>query len=172
MVTDIAPTLLHWLDVPPPPASAKPMTGRSLLPVLKGEQTSAYAPGEPRAIEVSGNSALYKGDYKITRSMPPVGDGQWRLFNLTIDPGETTDLSEASPNILADLIEEFDAYAERVGVLPMPEGFNTSDAVLHNSTKRFLSHYPMILVGLFVLLAALGFGLWRAGQAVAKRVRS
>ncbi|MDP5103408.1 MAG: arylsulfatase, partial [Erythrobacter sp.] len=93
MITDVAPTVLDWLAVDPSASAGKPMTGRSLLPVLSGAAESAYGPDEARAVEVSGNSALYLGDYKITRSVPPVGDGKWRLYNLARDPGETTDLS-------------------------------------------------------------------------------
>ena len=45
-------------------------------------------------IEVSGNAAVIKGDYKLTRNQLPHGDGRWRLYDLSKDPGETTDLSE------------------------------------------------------------------------------
>jgi len=93
MVTDVAPTLMDMIDVNPAVQSYIPMTGRSLLPVLNGDIQSAYGNDDIRAIEVSGNSALYKGDYKILRSILPVGDGKWRLFNLAEDPGETKDLS-------------------------------------------------------------------------------
>ncbi|MCP6456934.1 hypothetical protein NL495_27790, partial [Klebsiella pneumoniae] len=88
--------------------------------------TSAYAKGEVRVIEVSGNTALYRGDFKITRSVLPLGDGRWRLFDLARDPGETTDLSNARPELLTDMVAEYDAYAERMGVLAMPEGYDST----------------------------------------------
>ncbi len=164
MVTDIAPTLLDWIGASDAPASAKPINGRSLLPVLNGELDSVYAANDVRAIEVSGNSALYKGDYKITRSMPPVGDGQWRLFNLSLDPGETRDLSEAEPAILADLLEEFASYSQRVGVLDMPEGYDTASQVRSNTTSRMLENYPwlyLVLAGIIVALLVLIWTAWR-----------
>ncbi len=151
MITDIAPTLLEWAGVEPiEPGGARRMTGRSLMPMLAGEVDSVYAPDEVRAIEVSGNSALYKGDYKITRSVPPVGDNQWRLFNLAVDPGETTDLSAREPEVLADLLSEYDAYAERTGVLAMPEGYNSLRQILNNTVSRMLDNYPW----LYAVLAA------------------
>lgn len=152
MMTDIAPTLLEWTNVPVlQPDGAKPITGRSLLPVLTGEADSAYAPDEVRAIEVSGNSALYKGDYKITRNVPPVGDNQWRLFNLAVDPGEATDLATSEPEVFADMLAEYDAYAQRMGVLAMPEGYNSLRQVLNNTASRLLSNYPW----LWAVLAAI-----------------
>ena len=68
MVTDVTPTLMHMLGVSPAVQGYIPMTGRSLLPVINGKAQSVYSDDDIRAIEVSGNSALYKGDYKILRS--------------------------------------------------------------------------------------------------------
>ncbi|MEO0817877.1 MAG: arylsulfatase [Pseudomonadota bacterium] len=161
MVTDITPTLLEWVGVPPAPADAKPMTGRSLLPVLLGEVDSAYAPDDVRAMEVSGNSALYKGDYKITRSMPPVGDGQWRLYNMASDPGETRDISGEEPTVFEDLRSEYAAFAADAGVLEMPEGYDSSVAVGQNAIARFFSHNRGLLVGLGLLLLAFVYGVYR-----------
>ncbi|MEO1730193.1 MAG: arylsulfatase [Pseudomonadota bacterium] len=164
MTPDIAPTLLEWVEASDAPVKGKAMTGRSLMPVLTGEATSVYAKDDVRAVEVSGNSALYKGDYKITRSVPPVGDGVWRLFNLAVDPGETTNLSDAEPEVLADLLSEFDAYSQRVGVLEMPDGYSSLETVLENTNKRVLEFYPWIRLIIYgvplTLLALLGFGSW------------
>lgn len=155
MVTDIAPTVLDWLEVDPGASRGKPMTGRSLLPVLGGEAASAYGPDEARAVEVSGNSALYLGDYKITRSVPPVGDGQWRLYNLARDPGETTDLSAREPAVKARLLAEYKAYARRVGVLPMPEGYDSQTQINRNIAARLLSNYPWIYAVLGAIVLAI-----------------
>jgi arylsulfatase len=160
MVTDIAPTLLDWVGAGDAPEGAMEISGRSLLPILKGEAESAYGDDDVRAIEVSGNSALYKGDYKITRSMPPVGDGQWRLFDLSSDPGETSDLSETEPAVLADLLDEYAAYAREAGVLEMPDGYDTATQIRINTTDRMLENYPwlyLILAGMVGLLLAFGW---------------
>ncbi len=156
MVTDVAPTVLDWLGVDPQAMQGKPMTGRSLMPVLGGKVASAYGPEEARAVEVSGNSALYLGDYKITRSVPPVGDGQWRLYDLARDPGETTDLSSSEPAIKARLLAEYAAYAKRVGVLPMPEGYDSAQQVARNIAARLLANYPWLygVLGAALLLIA------------------
>ncbi len=171
MVSDIAPTLLDWVAAPAPPRDAKPMTGRSLLPVLRGEVESVYGPEDVRAIEVSGNSALYKGDFKITRNMPPVGDGVWRLFNMSDDPGETADLSTRHPDILADLLASYADYAARMGVLEMPEGFDSAAQVGKNTLKRMRARYGWVLALLVVVFGGILSGVWRAGRSVWRRRR-
>ncbi len=170
MVSDITPTLLDWISVPNAPESAIPMTGRSLLPVLRGEVDSVYAPNDVRAIEVSGNSALYKGDYKITRSMPPVGTGEWQLFNMAVDPGETTNLSASNPEKLAELLADYEAYAATVGVLEMPEGYDTAVAVGQNSTQRFMQNNRSLFVMMGVILLLLLYGIWRLIRMIWRRV--
>ncbi|MEL6258069.1 MAG: arylsulfatase [Pseudomonadota bacterium] len=170
MVTDIAPTLLDWVEAPPAPNDARPITGRSLMPVLTGEAESVYAPDDVRAIEVSGNSALYKGDYKITRSMRPVGDAKWRLYNMVTDPGETTDISSDEPEVFEDLLAEYATFAARSGVLEMPDGYDHIAQVTHNSLARSFQHYwGALLVASLVLLGLL-YGLARGVWAIWRRV--
>jgi arylsulfatase/uncharacterized sulfatase len=158
MVSDIAPTLLDWVNAPPAPSDAEPTTGRSLLPLLRGESESVYGADDVRAIEVSGNSALYKGDYKITRSMPPVGDAKWRLYDMLNDPGETEDLSANHPETLSDMLAEYQTYSEKMGVLEMPEGYDSQVQVGINAIDRMYGHYPWLrpVMGLITLL---GLGL-------------
>ena len=169
MVSDIAPTLLEWVGAPPAPPESKSMTGRSLLPVLLGDADSAYAPNDIRAIEVSGNSALFKGDFKITRSVPPAGDGVWRLYNMKTDPGETTDLSSAEPDVRADLIASYAAYAEEMGVLEMPDGYNSLRQILQNSLARISSHYRGILIFTGLVLLVLLYGVYRIVRVSIRR---
>jgi len=53
--------------------------------------------------------------------MPPTGDGTWQLFNLALDIRELNDLSNQYPEKLKELINDYNEYAERVGIIP-PEG--------------------------------------------------
>lgn len=146
MVTDVAPTLLEWINAPPAPLESKAITGRSLLPVLRGEADSVYGSNDIRAIEVSGNTALYKGEYKITRSMPPVGNAEWQLFDMENDPGETEDLRAAEPEVFADLLASYEKYASAVGVLEMPPGYDSIQTVQKNATARLLQHNRLLLI--------------------------
>ncbi len=163
-VTDVAPTLLALAGGGPEPKGAKPMTGRSLLPLLRGETSAVYGPDDAIVIEVSGNAAVIKGDYKLTRNQLPHGDARWRLYDLSKDPGETTDLSASFPEIYDDLSTEYAAYSKRVGVLEVPEGYNSLDEVTRHSLARQQERYRPYLIGgglaLFALIAG-GVLLWR-----------
>ena len=163
-VTDVAPTLLALAGGGPEPDGAKPMTGRSLLPLLRGETSAVYGPDDAIVIEVSGNAAVIKGDYKLTRNQLPHGDARWRLYDLSKDPGETTDLSASFPEIYDDLSTEYAAYSKRVGVLEVPEGYNSLDEVTRHSLVRQQERYRPYLIGggiaLFALIAG-GVLLWR-----------
>ena len=63
---------------------------------MQGSSDKVYDENEYIGLEVTGNSALYQGDYKIVRNRPPTGDNIWHLYNLANDPGETDDLVMAS----------------------------------------------------------------------------
>lgn len=164
LVTDVTPTLLEMVGAGPAPEGAVSIDGRSLLPVLSGAAPGVYGPDDAVGIEVSGNSALYKGPWKITRNLQPWGDGQWRLFNLETDPGETEDLSAAHPAIFEQMQADYAAYAERVGVLEVPAGYNSVEQVEKNMTSAVLKRaMPKIIAfsigGLILLGGLFWFGL-------------
>ena len=174
MMTDIAPTLLEWVGAPLDVADkgVRPITGRSLLPVLTGKTDSAYARDDVRVIEVSGNTALYKGDFKITRSVLPLGDGRWRLFDVASDPGETTDLSITRPQLLAEMVEEYKTYTQRVGVLAMPEGYDSAEQTARNNISQMLANYPWlygVMAGLGVLAGLVVWSLFRVLRRLFRR---
>ncbi|NNE56485.1 MAG: arylsulfatase [Hellea sp.] len=168
MVTDVTPTLLDMTRASTDFVGFQSMTGRSLLPVLTGEAETVYGPDDVRAIEVSGNTALYKGDYKILRSVPPIGDGKWQLYNLSDDPGETRDLSQAEPERLQKLLQEYSRYKVSMGVLDMPFGYNSSAQIAANTVKRVRARYGrlFLLIGLVFSL-----GLWILIRRLRRRQR-
>jgi arylsulfatase/uncharacterized sulfatase len=150
-VTDVAPTLLDYAAAAQRPAALS-MDGRSLRPVLTGAARSTWGPDEPVGVEVSGNAALFRGDYKIVRDMPPVGDGQWRLYNLASDPGETADLATDEPARFKQMLADYAAYETRVGVQPMPPGYTTTKQLTSNALGRQMRMIAVAGVGLLVLL--------------------
>jgi arylsulfatase/uncharacterized sulfatase len=141
-VNDIVPTLLELAQVPAPGTSyrgqaVEPLAGRSLLPVLRGEAQRVHPVDAPIGYELSGNQALFKGDLKLVRNLPPMGDGQWHLYNLRTDPGETRDLRSEQPQDFQALQADYATYARTHGVLPMPEGYNPVRQVLINSMVNY-----------------------------------
>jgi arylsulfatase/uncharacterized sulfatase len=154
VVTDIAPTLLQYAGVE---TADDAMIGRSLDPLLSGAQQAVYQPDDAIGMEVSGNSAILKGRWKITRNQKPHGDGQWRLYDIEQDPGETTDLSADKPDVFADMLEEYEAYSKRVGVLEVPEGYSSLKEITRNTMARqFKAYWPQLLVLFAGVIAILG----------------
>lgn len=151
-VTDVVPTLIDYAGARVQPAAAA-MDGASLRPVLTGATDRTHAEDKPVGLEVSGNAALFRGDWKIVRDRPPVGDGQWRLYNLARDPGETNDLSKAEPELFRQLLADYAAYEQRVGVQPLPEGYTTDKQLMDNAMGK--QKGGMVVVGLAVLALGL-----------------
>jgi arylsulfatase len=134
-VTDFYPTFVELAGASHLKAGSdgKPLhkvQGHSLLPVLFGDENSVRAEDFIYGWEVFGHRAIRKGDYKLLwltskpsergQYVPELAD-QWGLYDLSVDPGETNDLSESHPEIRADLLKEWDMYVEKNGiVLPIP----------------------------------------------------
>ncbi len=74
-------------------------------------------PNEGIGYEFHGLRAYFKGDWKILNLPKPFGTDDWELFNIREDPGETKDLSADYPEIRQDLINAWEEYQEKVGVV-------------------------------------------------------
>lgn len=167
-VTDILPTLAELAGVADHGGSwqgknVEPVTGRSLVPMLGGAAGSVHG-DDPLGYELSGNSALFRGDYKLVRNLAPTGDGKWRLYDLKNDPGETRDLSAAEPERFEAMMADYRAYAKANGVLDMPAGY-TADAQINRYAWEQQGKKRAIAAGLWlgggiVALTALIWG-WR-----------
>lgn len=165
-VTDLAPTLYDYAGLSAAdPVAGLPLDGRSLRPVLSGSADRTYGPDEPVGMEVSGNALLIKGDYKLTRDSQPWGDGRWRLHRLRSDPGEVEDLREIETERFAELMADYAAFAERVGVVELPEDFNPLRQLRRNAIQKQVQHYRVPLVLLTLLLIVLMAAGWRRRRA-------
>jgi len=163
-VTDVTPTILDLTGVAAEGGVA--MTGRSLRPVLAGDASRAHPVDAPVGIEVSGNAALFKGDVKLLRNMPPYGDGGWHLYDLARDPGETSDLATAQPELAAELLRDYDAYTREMGVLALPDGYDIHQQVVINSVQKQLAAYGwQLALTAFGLLTLLVLGARRLARA-------
>ena len=61
--------------------------------------------------------AYRQGDWKVLRLPEPFGSGEWQLYNLAADPGETHDLTSEFPDRAESLADSFADYAESNGVI-------------------------------------------------------
>ncbi len=168
-VADITPTLLDAADVDYDPAA---FYGRSVLTMLTGETDATRDADDSFAFEVSGNAALYRGKWKITKNARPMGDSQWRLYDLSVDPGETTDLAAQNPELFESMLAEYKAYSEEVGVFELgPDEYALKVLNTKLVNKVISKYWPhatgfvlAILLVLF-LLFKLVRGLFRRSHA-------
>ncbi len=120
-VTDIMPTLLEMTGVQPPEEyngkKVLPMRGKSFTRVLSGESKYSYSPDEYIGGEMLNGKWIRKGNYKAVLVTKPYGPNQWRLYDMSLDPGETTDISADKQELLAEFQSAWGKYAEDVGVV-------------------------------------------------------
>ncbi|MFM9897015.1 arylsulfatase [Sphingorhabdus sp.] len=167
-VTDMPLTLLMLAGVAPQDGSfsgrrVEPMIGVDLSPMLTGAASSVHSPDKPLGYELSGNAVLFKGDYKLVKNLPPYGDGRWRLYNITTDPGEAHNLSGSEPERFVAMQKDYAAFAKANKVLPMPEGYTAPDQIFENALRTLL--IPRLLrlwpVGAALVMATAALIWWR-----------
>ena len=159
-VTDITPTILAFAGVDAPAGRyagkpIEPMIGRDLSPVLAGEAQHVYGATDSVGYELAGNAALFQGDYKIVTNRSPLGDGEWHLFNIKTDPGETNDLSAEEPVRLQRMLSAYEQYVRDNKVIPVPPGYGHTKQLMINVLHQSLR--TPVLVGLLMLLLLLPF---------------
>jgi len=120
-VTDIMPTVLEMADLEHlekfRDREVAPMRGRSIAGVLSGADKEAYGSDDFVGGEMQNGKWMRQGDLKAVLVPPPFGAGNWELYDVVADPGETRDLAEEKPEKLQALIAAWDRYAEEVGVV-------------------------------------------------------
>jgi len=67
--------------------------------------------------ELNNHRALRMGDWKLVMAQPPLGDRQWKLYNLEADPSESKDLSAQRPDIFKKLMAAWQDYVKQNGVV-------------------------------------------------------
>lgn len=125
---EISNALLHVMDISPTllalsgsrPEDAAILEGRSWRPLLTGEAEDVRTEDDALGWELFNGRALRKGDWKavyLAARLLGRQESRWELFNIRHDPGETHDLAEAEPERLAELVAEWNRYAERNRVI-------------------------------------------------------
>lgn len=90
----------------------KPMEGISLEPALQGKELEREA---PIFFEHEGNRAVRDGKWKLVAKGVR---GAWELYDMEKDRTEMNNLIKDQPDIAAKMIGQYDAWAERAGVVP------------------------------------------------------
>jgi arylsulfatase len=120
-IKDIPATILDAAEVDHAAAfegrQVAPLQGLSLKPVLNRESDAVRGPSDWIGWELFGNKAVRQGDWKLLSLCKPFGTGDWQLFNLKSDPGETTDVAAQHPDIRDKLVQHWDEYVKTNNVI-------------------------------------------------------
>jgi arylsulfatase A-like enzyme len=129
-VMDVLPTILELAEVQHPKKfkgkEVLPLRGTSMLPALKGEKTEIHDKNYMMGWELFGRRAIRKGEWKIVWEPaahpwdprdPDINDDQWRLYNITKDPGEQNNLAAIETETLERMIMEWQNYVKETGVI-------------------------------------------------------
>jgi len=140
-VTDLAPTILSLVGIDDHNGSwlgrgVEPIVGTDFSEFLAGDSSPIHDDSDPIGYELGGNSALFKGDYKIVINRTGQSETAWHLFNIKADPGESRDLAQEQPALLAQMLADYESYTQANNVLPMPEGYNRSGRILGDAIRQ------------------------------------
>ena len=112
-LTDVLPTILEAAQVPYPDnyrnRDIPKSEGHSLLSALRGDEAADH----PLFWEHTGNAAMRQGRWKLVREYPK----PWELYDMDTDRVEKINLAGSNPDIVRDLVAQWEAWANRVGVV-------------------------------------------------------
>ena len=157
---DIYPTLLDLCGVTPPPGPK--IDGRSLRPLLEGAQeqwqeqpqftyaSMSAAEQSPGGISVAG--AVRTSQYRLVRERPNADPKQretgWQLYDISADPGESTNLADQHPELVAQLSRLYEQWyadisSRALEEFPIQVGHDKENPVeLHPTQSAFKGlHY-------------------------------
>ncbi|TWT53442.1 Arylsulfatase [Rubripirellula amarantea] len=120
-VMDIMPTLMEVAGATYPGQirgnPTTPLEGVSLLPAMRGEKLSERTIG----FDHQAAHAIRKGDWKAVYAKRMPHDLKWELYNLAEDRCEMNDLADQQPERTKEMIELWNQWARRVGVIWEPD---------------------------------------------------
>jgi len=113
-VMDLLPTVLEIAGASHPGDAdfngrrVQRAVGTSFWPSLTGTGEAVH-PNDAVGWAAGGIGAIVHGQYKLTnqpwpREAPGRNDPTWQLYDLARDPGETTDIAQANPDIVNELL--------------------------------------------------------------------
>jgi arylsulfatase len=113
-LTDVLPTLLEAAQIllPKPAAGrgAAQCEGSSFLSDLRGNSANEHT----LYWEHTGNAAIRRGRWKLVCEYPH----PWELYDMNTDRAEMNNLAESKPDIVHELLAQWEVWANRVGVVP------------------------------------------------------
>ena len=108
-IIDLLPTFLGLAGAA---NESHQLEGQNILPMFKGN------PGNPNRIfcwEHEGYRAIRDGKWKLVEAAGR--ESKWELFDIETDRIESHNLADARPEVVRDLLAEYDRWAARCGVV-------------------------------------------------------
>jgi arylsulfatase A-like enzyme len=133
-VMDLAPSFLEMAGLSYPETyhnhEIKPMLGQSFYSFIQGKGNTIHNENYVYGLEHYGGCLLIKGNWKITNTSDPFDEPAFALYNLEKDWGETNDLSKSNPKKFRELMDEWEIFKKKTGIIPFSQGEKTHpDAV-------------------------------------------
>ena len=169
--TDIAATILSMAGAASPGSRyggrpVLPITGKDLMPLIDGRKKRVYGEEESIGYELTGHAALFQGDYKLVRNLAPLGDGEWRLFDIVSDPGETKDLKLQLPDRFDQMLISYQKFTVDNRVQPLPEGYSQQSQLVFNMLRdQFGAELIVALLTILIILPFIVFS-WSRKQSL------
>jgi arylsulfatase len=129
-VKELPMTILDYAGVDHPQTEFKgrkltPPSGVSLRPFLAGDESRPRTEDEWVVFELFGNAYVVAGDHKAIRMRTGMyGDGEWHLYDIKKDPGETRPLEAEQPERLQKMIDIYEGYAKEKGIVPVADDWS------------------------------------------------
>jgi arylsulfatase len=124
-VMDLAPTFYEVAQTAYPEKFKSndiyPLKGNSLIPFVSGESVQVHSSDYVFGLEHANRAMIRKGDWKITNTIRPFLEDNFKLYNISQDLAEINDLKESEPEKFKEMLEEWREFASEVKVqIPSP----------------------------------------------------
>jgi arylsulfatase A-like enzyme len=113
---DLAPTFLELAGLDDSSPDGAPFEGRPIVDMIQGKSAPA---DRTLCWEHEGNRAIRKGRWKLVM-LANLKSG-WELYDIDADRTESTNLAATHPEVVREFAAEYQAWAERCGVVAWDE---------------------------------------------------
>jgi arylsulfatase len=117
-VMDLAPTFLEVAGAAyPDDGTVRPMLGESMTDLLAGAAENVHATDYVTVLYHGGRAYLRQGNWKISNLEPPFDEDDFELFDLSADPGESSNLAELHAEKYEELRELWRDERRKLGII-------------------------------------------------------
>jgi arylsulfatase len=117
-VMDLAPTFLELAHAQyPDDGTVSPMLGESMAGFLSGAAEAVHTDDYVTVLYHGGRAYLRQGNWKISNLEPPFDERDFELFDVSTDPGETSNLAESHAEKYEELLELWREERKKLGII-------------------------------------------------------